>query len=97
MLTWIDENFFCVDEKPPFYNINAVKWLKVAEHTKYTRSWNMYDETPETYYCISIIINKSEMDIDKEYKNKKEAENDLCDFIKSRPKSVEDKKNILID
>ena len=99
MLEWIDENFFCVDEKPPFYNINAVKCLKVTEHTKYIGPSNMYmyDGKTETYYRISIIIEKSEIDIDKDYKIKKEAENDLCDFIKSHPKPVEDKKNILID
>ena len=86
---WIDKDFFCVNGKYPYYNINMVKKFTVREeeidifgHKEFKIVLFDRDNNKISLYTCN---------------NREEANNELKNFLKSRGIAVKDDEKILVD
>lgn len=98
MLEWINEDFFWIPDKTPMYNINKVDrfFIKINEYCE-----SIYDMQPKRHFWITIdFCNGTYNNSLTEVNSKKEGNDEILKFLKSRPvskKNDEEPSKILID
>lgn len=96
MINWINKQFFWVNEKPPFYNIDAFRFFNVQEY-EFTDFSDEYGHIVYTKFKIVGHLNAGGEIMLQTYDKKNEAFKDLLDFMKNFPVNNKNEDNILID
>lgn len=91
-LEWLNNDFFCVDGTPPFYNVNSIKWFTIREEE--INSWGY--PTKKEYLVAVMDTNGNNYNICR-YESRIDANRELKEFLQSRKNRPKDDEKILVD